>query len=685
MKKEMMLRKTETAVNCESGGRMYITALYLLALVILLSAPLYADPDVPGLYEPDEHTLHLWHFQESESGNPYPDFAQDPADPNYVALTDIDGVRDAESFYGCGNAFKSSTEGDKNTPKGASTPAPDLQSGYQGDNGAFTVEAIIKVDDLNGIQQIFSREGNGSLENRSYQFRINSGSLQFEGLSGNSNLATIPTSGPHAFNPDLWFHAAAAYEGNGSGKIYWTRLSPQVTVANEIGVFTLPAGIPATKYGHTAVAVHRRSGYRDPLHGLIDEVRISDIARAADDYIFPVEFPPGAKATNPSPADMERRVSPDVALSWLPPSSIENPTYNVRLGADPVTDNNPVIATGLTEPLLDVAVALGDSLAQGAVYYWRVDVENGDVFVGDDWSFTTYKIPVNLSGPYTVDNDTLHLWSFETDPNFIDSVYDDPDDPNRVDLADVYGIRADSSPGFGKAFKTDTHVAAGQGAASVLTDLQSKYQGADGAFTYEAIIKVDDLTGAYGTQRIISRTSVNNAFQFVINNGNLAFDTAGDSGSAPIPTEGAHAFVSSRRYHAAVTYDGEGQGKLYWTEMLSGANRANEIGAFTMADIPGDISSVTILAARKESNNQPLVGLIDEVRISIIARDANDFLFSQGPDLDDDGAVDLADFSYFAAEWLATGSELKALFNDDDAVDLIDLSIFVEYWLNDFN
>ncbi len=600
----------------------------------------------PGQLAVDEFALHMWRFQET-TGAAIDHAYADPEDPNRLDLPEVVGDRDLESFFNCGNAFSPVREGDKAIPKGASIASGVPQGGYQGADGAFTIEAIINVEHLGGIQQIFSRENNGGPDNRSYQFRINGGQLQFEGIAANvqdvSTVVDIPTEGAHAFSPNSWYHVAATYDGTPGttpkgGKFYWTRIAPGVLAANPIGEFALAENLSDTLLGITAVSVHRRSGYRDPLQGLVDEVRISSIAREADDMFLPAEFPPTYQASNPSPVDGAERVSPNTVLRWMAPTFTDSPTYAVRLGTDPDTANNPVIEAGIIEPALDV----NGVLDEGTTYYWSVEASNGETYSSDDWSFTTYVIPDNLSGPYAADADTLHLWHLERqlvnppelDPDdwYLDSSFPDSNDPALwTDLITVHGDRRDSFPGFGNAFHTYTHLGSPSGAASESLEAQSKFQGEDSAFTYEAIIKADDLVGAYGTQRLIDRGS---AFQLSINNGDLLFVPSGIAdpnmqGRAEIPTEDVHAFHSDRWYHVAVTFDGVSQGTLYWTEMFSAADQANQIGEFTMEPIAGEISSSTTLAS-PGSGGSYLVGLIDEVRISRIAREPDDFFFGAG-------------------------------------------------------
>ncbi len=179
----------------------------------------------------------------------------------------------------------------------------------------------------------------------------------------------------------------------------------------------------------------------------------------------------------------------------MAPTFTDSPTYAVRLGTDPNTLNNPVIEAGLVEPALDV----NGLLDEGTTYFWSVDASNGETYGSDDWSFTTYVIPDNLSGPYALDADTLHLWHLERqlenppelDPDdwYLDSAFPDSNDPTVwTDLITPHGDRRDSLPGFGYAFHTYTHLGSPSGVTSKYVEPQSEFQSEDGAFTYEGII-----------------------------------------------------------------------------------------------------------------------------------------------------------------------------------------------------
>ena len=154
--------------------------------------------------------------------------------PMNVPLTDVNGVQGTESFFGFGNAFSPAA------PFGASAAASEPQSLYQGEDGSLTVEAIIKSNTItSSYQMIFTRENGGELDNRSFQFRITpNGELHYEGLGSGNGLFAIPTTGQDAFRPGSWYHVAVANDaGTSTGRLYWTRLAPDVTNANELGSF----------------------------------------------------------------------------------------------------------------------------------------------------------------------------------------------------------------------------------------------------------------------------------------------------------------------------------------------------------------------------------------------------------------------------------------------------------------
>lgn len=170
--------------------------------------------------------------------------------------------------------------------------------------------------------------------------------------------------------------------------------------------------------------------------------------------------------------------------------------------------------------------------------------------------------------------------------------------------------------------------------------------GEDGAFTYEAVVRFDVLP-AESPQWAMSVISMDNdgdlprLFNFRVEASNLlAFIPLqeGVEGAAlgAIPTEGPHGINTEDWFHVAVTYDGrEGAFEnlnLYWTRLGPGLQAAHRIGSGTLSadlvPVPADFAlgnEARTIWGNGES--EPLVGRIDEVRISSVARDPTDFFF----------------------------------------------------------
>ena len=283
------------------------TAAITLLLCGMLSAEVSLQP-----YEVDSHTLHLWHLD--ESGPPFRNSVAGGA-----ALQGMhNGAKAGESgMAGLGSAV-SLNHNAGGTPRSHSlkgaiiTLAPGLANGrgdhapdgfiYQGGNGAFTCEAMVKFDRLPSEAEsialaILTMDGED--RERVFSFRIErEGFLSFtplndSGASGGA-IASIPAEGPHAINTRDWFHVAASYDGRpgvpGAVQLYWTRVDRGRDEANRIGSGSLSRNL-ALLPGDFAVGNEARSQYSEnaeaePFPGLVDEVRISSVARHPTDFIL---------------------------------------------------------------------------------------------------------------------------------------------------------------------------------------------------------------------------------------------------------------------------------------------------------------------------------------------------------------------------------------------------------------
>ncbi len=219
-------------------------------------------------------------------------------DFGYVDANDIDvdavGVTlGATAYSGFGKSVNM-VVGEGNILGAVSQPI--TQSQLQGTNGAFTYEALIKVGGINPLESQCimamgpTASGSGG---QSFQFRIGSGGmLQFIEVEPSVQVveAAIPTSGANAWSADHWYHVAASYTGSegtsGNTSLYWTRLGDDVTTANLLGTGTLSSDISSGVQHQFTIGNRFTQNGEDSLAGLIDEVRISDIARGAGGFIF---------------------------------------------------------------------------------------------------------------------------------------------------------------------------------------------------------------------------------------------------------------------------------------------------------------------------------------------------------------------------------------------------------------
>lgn len=278
---------------------------------LLLSGMLAAEVRLHP-YEPDPFTLQLWHLD--EGGPPFKNSVM-----NGDSLRGMhNGAKAAESgLSGLGRAvsFHHHAGGEAGAPNFAGaivTLSPALASGaednapqgfrVQGEDGAFTCEALVRFDQFPseaasialGILTV-----DGEDKERMFSFRIEKEGflsftpLQDSGAAGGA-IASIPTRGPHAINTEDWFHVAVSYDGRpgvpGALQLFWTRLDGSRDAANRIGSGILSRNMAAVQ-GDFAIGNEARSHFTtnaeaEPFPGLIDEVRISSVARHPTDFLF---------------------------------------------------------------------------------------------------------------------------------------------------------------------------------------------------------------------------------------------------------------------------------------------------------------------------------------------------------------------------------------------------------------
>lgn len=286
-----------------------------------------------------------------------------------------------------------------------------------------------------------------------------------------------------------------------------------------------------------------------------------------------------------------------------------------------------------------------------------------------------------LYGPYAADSDTLHLWHMDSPAPVEDAV--PSGGTNLVGLLNGAALGDASYPGFGTALNTT------DGGPDVLAERNALLTAStatpnpgnvtltvadttSGAFTFEAIVWIGfDPAKNFGTTanggnnrgtpfNIVSAESSangNRIFQFrIVPTGMvpatgqppapspfISFENvrmiSGNQPSiyAAIPTDGPDAIASNGWYHVAVTYNGvpstEGNIRFYWTRIDASRETANEIfivSATTSLSGLNPLATITspfVIGNDGRNRNSNFLGLIDEVRISRVARPANGMLF----------------------------------------------------------
>lgn len=271
------------------------TPLAILSFGLLLGAA--AQGAIVAPYLVDSDTLHLWHFDLDQGATATT--APDAVSPGGVGVSNQSGSTWGNtSFPGFDRA--GNTGAAANSIIRSSATAANLQPAQVGAGGAFTYEAIISTTTMSGNQTIFAMDANANA-NRIHLFRFNNNNLQFfnllEGATA-SYSTPIPTTGVDAYVANEWFHVAVTYDGTantaGNLKLYWTRVDASRTEANLIGSHQMVNDLSTTAEAVFGIGNDFRttgSGNVSNLEGSIDEVRLSGIARGADQMLFAIPEP----------------------------------------------------------------------------------------------------------------------------------------------------------------------------------------------------------------------------------------------------------------------------------------------------------------------------------------------------------------------------------------------------------
>jgi hypothetical protein len=233
--------------------------------------------------------------------------------------------------------------------------------------------------------------------------------------------------------------------------------------------------------------------------------------------------------------------------------------------------------------------------------------------------------------PYSSDANTLHLYHAD------DATTPLADSAGSLPLYDwgsrgTFGV--DSVAGLSKAYESST---------TLNSDLQSigdigwtnELMGTDGAFTWDMALRPDEAANSgAGIQMLMQNSS--NQMQLKLNyaaSGDLFLTMWDGVNSATLfylqldtATLGGNEYAANEWFHLGVTYDGTSAGKVYWTKLDAGyTGTANELASFSMSDmVPAD--NYLGIGGIANLGGSVFNGAIDEIRISDIARDSNEFM-----------------------------------------------------------
>jgi hypothetical protein len=284
----------------------------VLVLLATMGLATFAHAVVIGPYTVDANTKHLWHFDENgASGTTAADAGPSP---NYTLDVKNNATTQGTSYAGVSGFGTSLDNSTATTTSGAESAdnVVDATSFWNTDSldsiadGAFTWEAIVKFNDLTtATQSILALENEGSTGR--YGRLVFKGSatpgsrvLNFEKVPVTAQTvvsAALPSIGDDALNTTDWFHIAVAYDGNGNTadnlKFYFTKLTNDALdqTAHLLSSHNLNGDLSAgSGLADFAVSNNARS-LGSKFFGFVDEVRISDTVRAANEFMFTIPEP----------------------------------------------------------------------------------------------------------------------------------------------------------------------------------------------------------------------------------------------------------------------------------------------------------------------------------------------------------------------------------------------------------
>jgi len=325
----------------------------------------WAHAHVTGPYSADADTVYLFHLDEaagsvSAKNQGTAGHAGIAVDGNSNIVTDV--FNGTAGLFG-GSALLANARGigiDSDKSGGFATGGADRFnfSTLVGTNRAFTLEALVKpaTADFTNHAEIWSGDSSVAGQ-RGFQFRITSSEqLEYNGIDfgGGNKVVTLP-----AIKAGSWYHVALTYteagqtSGSGLFRMYWTEVSDSVTEAQVLATWTGTAITPSV-VTQLVLGNEGRSTLNEGFPGLIDEARISRVARAADRFVFSI---PADDDHDGLPDYWEQQIisaNPADAIvdisGVLPGDDFDGDTLTnlqeFQLGTNPTVVNNPADLDG---------------------------------------------------------------------------------------------------------------------------------------------------------------------------------------------------------------------------------------------------------------------------------------------------------------------------------------------------
>ena len=361
--------------------------------VIVTIAALLLHTGVSFAQPPDDNTLAYWKIDEG-SGTFVGDSS---AYGNHGTVENATWTTDAMSG-GAALEFNG---------QNARVAVPDSPSLHPA-TGNITIGAWIKVlSDPKG----WSNAGSIVHKQGAYQWAVNANGALWLGVWG----ARLESIGSWDFTNHLneWHHCTVTYDNAAQkGQIY---VDGELNVEGTVG-----AAIDPTANGIWL-------GYKEDgdtwFHGLIDEVRISDIIRSQDDIKASMLGSAGFPfSRGPNPDTGTILESTWANLSWKPGDYAVSHDMYFGTNFDDVNDGVEGTSVGNMAGTFQVVgfpgFPAGEGLLPGTTYYWRIDEVNdanaASPWKGEVWSFfvpprTAYQ-PAPADGAHFVASDVTLTW-----------------------------------------------------------------------------------------------------------------------------------------------------------------------------------------------------------------------------------------------------------------------------------